>query len=85
MSKIFGGNIPAAFDPAIANPRIKHSLIQEMKKVKSPYGLGIEGMFSCPQSTQKLKLTNIHLIRRNSVSTEGNAIPSARKTIYLKG
>ncbi|KAJ7261187.1 hypothetical protein C8J57DRAFT_1232741 [Mycena rebaudengoi] len=42
-SKIFGGNIPVAFDPAIANPRIKHSLIQEMKKVKSPYGLGIEG------------------------------------------
>ncbi|KAJ7272513.1 hypothetical protein C8J57DRAFT_1467896 [Mycena rebaudengoi] len=40
---IFGGNIPAAFDPAIANPQIKHSLIQEMKKVKNPCGLGIEG------------------------------------------
>ncbi|KAJ7254436.1 hypothetical protein C8J57DRAFT_1236679 [Mycena rebaudengoi] len=42
MSKIFGGSIPAAFDPALANPRIKHSLIQEVKRVKSPYGLGIE-------------------------------------------
>ncbi|KAJ7205363.1 hypothetical protein C8J57DRAFT_1258823 [Mycena rebaudengoi] len=40
-TKIFGGNIPAAFGLAI-DPRIKHRLIQEMKKVKSPYGLGIE-------------------------------------------
>ncbi|KAJ7236635.1 hypothetical protein C8J57DRAFT_1247623 [Mycena rebaudengoi] len=44
VSKIFGGSIPAAFDPALANPRNKHSLIQEVKRVKSPYGLGIEGM-----------------------------------------
>ncbi|KAJ7510558.1 hypothetical protein B0H11DRAFT_2401870, partial [Mycena galericulata] len=43
-SKIFGGNIPAAIDPALSNPRIKRKLIYDMKTVENPHGLGIEGV-----------------------------------------
>ncbi|KAJ6466503.1 hypothetical protein DFH09DRAFT_1381711 [Mycena vulgaris] len=43
-SDIFGGNIPGAVDPALANPRIKRTLIQKVKKENNPCGLGIEGV-----------------------------------------
>lgn len=44
--KIFNGVIPAALDPALANPRIKRNLIKEAKMFSCPFGLGIEGL-SC--------------------------------------
>ncbi|KAJ7923825.1 hypothetical protein B0H13DRAFT_2316176 [Mycena leptocephala] len=43
-SKIFAGNIPAALDPALANPRIKRKLIYDLKTVDNPHGLGFEGV-----------------------------------------
>ncbi|KAJ7912720.1 hypothetical protein B0H13DRAFT_1488514, partial [Mycena leptocephala] len=42
-SKIFAGNIPAALDPALANPRIKRKLIYDLKTLDNPHGLGFEG------------------------------------------
>ncbi|KAJ7142783.1 hypothetical protein C8R44DRAFT_726114 [Mycena epipterygia] len=43
-SKVFGGKIPGAYDPALSNTRIKRKLIQEMKTADNPHGLGIEGV-----------------------------------------
>ncbi|KAJ7131025.1 hypothetical protein C8R44DRAFT_904076 [Mycena epipterygia] len=43
-SKVFGGKIPGAYDPALSNARIKRKLIQEMKTADNPHGLGIEGV-----------------------------------------
>ncbi|KAJ7850344.1 hypothetical protein B0H13DRAFT_1905751 [Mycena leptocephala] len=40
-SKIFAGNIPAALDPALVNPRIKRKLIYDLKTVDNPHGLGV--------------------------------------------
>ncbi|KAJ6523691.1 hypothetical protein DFH09DRAFT_1329934 [Mycena vulgaris] len=45
-SKLFEGQILAGLDPALANPRIKRKLIQDIKKISSPYGLGIEGVLA---------------------------------------
>ncbi|KAJ7891064.1 hypothetical protein B0H13DRAFT_2340715 [Mycena leptocephala] len=43
-SKIFAGNIPAALNPALANPRIKRKLIYDLKTLDNPHGLGFEGV-----------------------------------------
>ncbi|KAJ7719347.1 hypothetical protein DFH07DRAFT_761173, partial [Mycena maculata] len=43
-NKIFGGNIPAAIDAALSNPRVKRKLIYDLKTVDNPHGLGIEGV-----------------------------------------
>ncbi|KAJ7187531.1 hypothetical protein B0H12DRAFT_1040311, partial [Mycena haematopus] len=54
--KIFDGKIPAAFDPALANPRIKRNLIKEAKMFSCPFGLGIEGVMH--RQKQMLKLAH---------------------------
>ncbi|KAJ7086972.1 hypothetical protein C8R44DRAFT_900928 [Mycena epipterygia] len=53
-SRIFGGQIPAVLDPALANPRIKRKLIQDIKKIHSPCGLGIEGVLAWQKQMQSL-------------------------------
>ncbi|KAJ7491316.1 hypothetical protein B0H11DRAFT_1911939 [Mycena galericulata] len=53
-SKIFGGEIPAVLDPALANPRIKRKLIQGVKKIENPHGLGIEGVLAWQKQMQSL-------------------------------
>ncbi|KAJ7119239.1 hypothetical protein C8R43DRAFT_1152428 [Mycena crocata] len=53
-SKIFGGQIPGAFDPALSNARIKRQLIQQFKTVQNPHGLGIEGVLYFQKQMQSL-------------------------------
>ncbi|KAJ7149385.1 hypothetical protein C8R43DRAFT_1192463 [Mycena crocata] len=53
-SKIFGGRIPGAFDPALSNARIKRQLIQQFKTVQNPHGLGIEGVLYFQKQMQSL-------------------------------
>ncbi|KAJ7120131.1 hypothetical protein C8R44DRAFT_877592 [Mycena epipterygia] len=53
-SKIFGGQIPAVLDPALANPRIKRKIIQDIKKIHSPCGLGIEGVLAWQKQMRSL-------------------------------
>ncbi|KAJ7660526.1 hypothetical protein B0H17DRAFT_1144960 [Mycena rosella] len=53
-AKIFGGKIPAAVDPALANHRIKRTLIQKLRKADNPFGLGIEGVLHWQKKMQSL-------------------------------
>ncbi|KAJ6474737.1 hypothetical protein DFH09DRAFT_1343071 [Mycena vulgaris] len=53
-SKLFGGQIPAGLDPTLANPRIKRKLILDVKKISSPYGLGIEGVLAWQKQMRSL-------------------------------
>ncbi|KAJ7486492.1 hypothetical protein FB451DRAFT_949962, partial [Mycena latifolia] len=54
ISKIFGGQIPAELDLALANARIKRKVIQDIKKINSPCGLGIEGVLAWQRQMRSL-------------------------------
>ncbi|KAJ7742334.1 hypothetical protein DFH07DRAFT_980337 [Mycena maculata] len=53
-SKIFGGQIPARLDPALANPRIKRRIIQGVKGIHNPCGMGIKGVLAWQKQMKSL-------------------------------
>lgn len=40
---LLGGRDPSTLDPALANPRLKRKVIQDLKKESAPLGSGIRG------------------------------------------
>jgi hypothetical protein len=56
-----------------------------MKKVKSPYGLGIEGMFFSPSEHAEIEIDEYSLDSQEFCFNKTKCDPFRTKTIYLEG